>query len=166
MRLAQWFTSILLLLCRMDAAAPASRPLAKPVISLPFQLDAGRILVEATFRTPDGGVRKALAWFNMGMKAPILRKALYEELGVGADAPLRLAIGDRVLEAPAREIGSDGETRPFIAFPQYFGPYKVEAMLPASFFSPIASRSITKIASSSWSPPTPRRRQASPCRLI
>ncbi len=126
---------ILLLLGHSGASAAAAKPETKPPASaLPFQLDAGRILVEANFKTPDGGTRRALAWFNMGMKSPIVTKALYAELELGAGAPLRLTVGETILEAPAQSVVDTGDGADFFAFPQYFGPYKVEAMLPASLF--------------------------------
>jgi hypothetical protein len=120
----------------LPGAVVAKPPLrsANSALALPFELDAGRILVEATFRTPEGGARKALAWFNMGMKAPILAKALYGELGIGEGQSLKLAVGDLVLEAPAESVSDKGDGADIFAFPQYFGPFKVEAMLPASLF--------------------------------
>jgi len=105
-----------------------------PPHALRFELDAGRILVAASFRTPDGGTRRALAWFNMGMQAPILTKELYAELGIGAGQPLRLLVENTEIEADAKSVRDDGDSTDFFAFPQYFGPHKVEAMLPASLF--------------------------------
>lgn len=121
-------------------AAPAhaiSKPSVighSPVAVMPFKLDAGRILVEATFGTPDGGKRRALAWFNMGMQAPIVSKSLYRELGVDHGAPLRLRIGDLTLEAASDAVvdGDGGLGAP--SFAQSFGHLPVEAMLPASLF--------------------------------
>lgn len=115
------------------AAKPPQRP-ANFATALPFRLDAGRILVEATFQTPEGSTRKALAWFNMGMKAPILTRTLYSELGVGEGRPLKLVVGDLTLEASADSVSDKGDGADIFAFPQYFGPYRVEAMLPASLF--------------------------------
>jgi hypothetical protein len=131
MRVAFGFLSLLLVLGADVAAKPAPKP---PSSALTFELDAGRILVNASFKTPEGGTRKALAWFNMGRKSPILTKALYAELGLDRGAPLRLAIGETVLEAPSQGVRDDGDSADIFAFPQYFGPHKVEAMLPASLF--------------------------------
>ena len=131
MRVIFGFLSLLLWLGAAALAKPAPKP---PSSVLHFALDAGRILVEARFKTPDGGTRNAIAWFNMGMKAPVLTKALYAELGIDRGAPLRLAIGETVLEAAAPGVRDDGDSADIIAFPQYFGPHKVEAMLPASLF--------------------------------
>jgi hypothetical protein len=126
----------LLSLAAASADAKKARPRSEPPPrkALRFEMDAGRILLRATFKTPDGGERKALAWFNMGMPAPILTKGLHSELGLASGAPLRLAIGDELLEAERMSVRDDGESAEFIAFPQYFGPHKVEAMIPASMF--------------------------------
>ncbi len=137
--LLRWISTMLagvvfLFAAPSNAISKPQRPAPSPVAAMPFTLDAGRILVEATFQTPDGGIRKALAWFNMGMKAPILAKALYRELGVDRGAPLRLRAGDMTLEASAEAVvdGDGGLGAP--DFAQYFGPHPVEAMLPASLF--------------------------------
>jgi hypothetical protein len=107
---------------RSAAGTPARRAPKAAVAALAFQLDAGRILVEARFQAPDGAERKALAWFNMGMKAPILTKALYGELGMDRGAPLRLRVGETVLEAGADSVvdGDGGLGAP--AFAENFGP--------------------------------------------
>lgn len=116
------------------AAETASRRGKTSIAALPFELDAGRILIEARFQTADGGERKALAWFNMGMPAPILTKALFRELAIDRGAQLRLRIGDTVLEAAAESIidGDGGLGAP--SFAQNFGPLPIEAMIPASLF--------------------------------
>ena len=121
---------------RAPAADKTTAPSAEktPPHSLRFELDAGRILAAASFRTPDGGTRRTLAWFNMGMQAPILTKGLYAELGIAAGQPLRLLVGNTEIEADAKSVRDDGDSTDFFAFPQYFGPHKVEAMLPASLF--------------------------------
>jgi hypothetical protein len=130
---------LLLLFSLVGYAAAAKKPSPPPPPKPPqnalrFELDAGRILVAATFKTPDGGDRKALAWFNMGMQYPIFTKRLYSELGLASGAPLRLVVGQNVVESDSKGARDDGDSTDFFAFPQYFGPHKVEAMLPASLF--------------------------------
>jgi hypothetical protein len=137
-RIFRW--TLALMLCfagageRSAADTSGRRPPKAPAATLTFQLDVGRILVEARFQTPDGAERKALAWFNMGMKAPILTKALYRELGLDRGAPLRSLVGQTVFEAAADTVvdGDGGLGSP--AFAENFGPHPVEAMLPASLF--------------------------------
>lgn len=99
--------------------------------AVPFTLDAGRILVEVGFRRADGGLRKALAWFNMGMASPTLAKALYRELQVGAQ-PLKIEFANAAFEVPASDVvdGDGGLAAP--TFEHLFAPHSVEAMLPAS----------------------------------
>jgi hypothetical protein len=125
----------LFLACGGAAAKAPRRPApATTAIALPFRIDAGRILLEAVFRTPDGKDRKALAWFNMGMKAPILTKALYREFGIAEGAPLRLVAGDKILEAKAGEVTEGDAGFGGMDFSRNFGPLPVEAMLPARLF--------------------------------
>jgi hypothetical protein len=60
-----------------------SRGANAPRLALPMQRASGRWLVSISFRRPDGGERRALAWLNMGAPAPVLSKELYRELGPG-----------------------------------------------------------------------------------
>ncbi|QGM46283.1 PDZ domain-containing protein [Methylocystis heyeri] len=132
------FAVLLALLLACDGAGAAAkaprRPAPKAARALPFRIDAGRILLEATFKTPDGKDRKALVWFNMGMKAPILTKALYRELGLAEGAPLRLIVGDKILEAGPGEATEGYAGFGGTDFSNNFGPHPVEAMLPARLF--------------------------------
>ncbi|BDV34539.1 peptide-binding protein [Methylocystis iwaonis] len=116
------------------AAAPAKKPPA-PREGVAFILDAGRILLDVAFTTPDGQERKALAWFNMGMAAPVLTSDLYRELGLDRGAPLRLRIGERAFDARADQVkdGDGGVGVP--TFDHLFAPRRVEAMLPARMFT-------------------------------
>jgi hypothetical protein len=43
-------------------------------------------------------------------------------------------MGATEIESDAKSVRDDGDSTDFFAFPQYFGPHKVEAMLPASLF--------------------------------
>lgn len=99
---------------------------------IPMILDAQRVLLEVAFETPEGGARKALVWFNMGMAAPVLSKALYRELAIDQGQALRIRIADRTIEAaPGDVVNGDGG----IGVPDFrhlFAPNPVEAMLPAS----------------------------------
>jgi hypothetical protein len=123
------------LACAGAAAKAPRRPApGTAAIALPFRIDAGRILLEATFKTPDGKDRKALTWFNMGMKGPILTKALYQELGMAEGAPLRLIAGDKILEAKAGDVTEGDAGFGGTDFSSNFGPHPVEAMLPARLF--------------------------------
>jgi hypothetical protein len=116
--------------------APARRETRKAhdvvAVGVPFTLDSQRILLEVALETLDGGARNALVWFNMGMAAPVLSKDLYRKLAIDRRRTLRIAIGDRTIEADSSEIvdGDGGLGVP--DFPHLFAPRPVEAMLPAS----------------------------------
>lgn len=80
----------------------------------------------------DGGARRTLAWFNMGMAAPVFSKSLYRELAVDHREAIRIFVEGKVLEVPAHGLvdGDGGLGAP--TFSHLFRPRTVEAMLPAS----------------------------------
>jgi hypothetical protein len=99
--------------------------------TIPFILDAQRILVEVEFETPETS-RSALVWFNMGMPSPVLSRELYRELHVDHGRPLRIHMGGVVIDVASGAIidGDGGVGVP--SFQHLFGPRPVEAMLPAA----------------------------------
>ncbi len=115
-------------------AGPRARPKPKPEEpGAPFQIECGRILVETAFVTPDGGSRRALAFFNMGMGRTALAPALHAELGLDRGAPLRYSLAGAAFETPADTV--DVAKADFItglSLNQMFDPMKVEAMLSPS----------------------------------
>ncbi len=115
-------------------AAPRARPKPKPEEpGAPFQLEGGRILVETSFVTPDGGQRKALAFFNMGMGRTALAPALHTELGLDRGAPLRYALAGADFEASAETVDvAKADFITGVSLNQMFDPLKVEAMLSPS----------------------------------
>jgi hypothetical protein len=121
--------AVLLLLALAPAVARENREAPPGAVS--FTLDAGRILLEIELQRPDGGMRRALAWFNMGMSAPVLTKSLYRELQIDRGEPLRIFVAGATLEAAAGEVtdGDGGLAAP--SFAHLFAPRPVEAMLPA-----------------------------------
>lgn len=94
-------------------------------VTVPVTLDNDRMFTTLAFRRPDGRVRTALAWVNMGMGGLSLTPDLRDELG--HDRPVSFSIGtmpvtvdrDGVLPASADD------------FAQQLGPMPVEAILPA-----------------------------------
>jgi hypothetical protein len=122
---------------RMDQVVLTSSELqqsgqAGETTTIPFTLDSQRIVMEISLEKPNGGRRTALAWFNMGMAQPVLSKALYQELQIGSGQPLRMQIGDRVLQvAPHAVVNGDGGMG-VPEFSHLFAPLPVETMLPAS----------------------------------
>ncbi|MFE1602538.1 peptide-binding protein [Methylobacterium sp. ID0610] len=112
---------------------PAAR--AESVGAVPFILDAQRILLTVQVETPDGRSRAVLAWFNMGMPAPVLAKPLYRDLGIGDGRPLTIRLGTAVLTAaPATVVDGDGKIDGESEFQHYFAPHPVELVLPAALF--------------------------------
>lgn len=75
--LALLITALLFAPLIAHARKPAPAPEGVPII-----IDSGRILLDVSFITAEGKERKALAWFNMGMAAPVLTHELYAELGL------------------------------------------------------------------------------------
>lgn len=131
------FASLLLFCAVTTAQAARKNPSGPRAVhpvgdEIPMMLDADRVLLEITFETPQGGTRKALVWFNMGMAEPILTKALYRELAIDKGRSLHLRIGDRAIDVPPDAVvdGDGGIGVP--DFRHLFAPRPVEAMLPAS----------------------------------
>lgn len=127
-------SSLFALVLLIPAPAAARKPPA-PSEGVAFILDSNRILLDVVFVTPEGRERKALAWFNMGMSAPILTHDLYRELGVDRGAAFRMKLGESQLEALAEKVvdGDGGVGVP--TFDHLFAPRRVEAMLPPSMFT-------------------------------
>ncbi len=102
-RFSPWRSAVLLLVTAVIASAPggdsaAARQRARlaPVTgagSVPFQRIAGRIVVSLDFVRPDGQLRPALAWVNMGTPTMALETPLARELGVGEGRPLAFRLG-------------------------------------------------------------------------
>jgi hypothetical protein len=97
-----------------------------------FDLEAGRVLFEAAFPTPEGGVSTSIVFFNMGMAAPVLSKRFYRELGIDRGHPLRFSVANTEFEIAANVVKDGFDAIGGLTFEQMFAPREVEAMLPAS----------------------------------
>ena len=128
--IAFMFATLLFAPLIAHARKPAPAPEGVPII-----IDSGRILLDVSFITAEGKERKALAWFNMGMAAPVLSHELYAELGLKQGAAFAVKVGEKQLEAPAEKVvdGDGGVGVP--TFAHLFAPRRVEAMLPARMFT-------------------------------
>ncbi|OAI45490.1 hypothetical protein AYO42_00190 [Rhizomicrobium sp. SCGC AG-212-E05] len=127
----------------LTGAAPRS-------VTLPFILDAGRVLVEITLLKPGGGERNVLAFVNMGSGSFGLSHALFRELNPGNGRPLRLKFGamqialdGRTIQPLALASGLHLTLNPLGAPPSaadmakekepnadFFAPRKIEAVIP------------------------------------
>lgn len=119
-------------LCAAPRARGAPKHGVVQKVGVPFILDAGRILLEVTLRSPRADQRKVLTWFNMGMPHPVLTKTLYHELALDRGEVLEIEISDVVLQTETTTVinGDGGIATP--SFAHLFSPHRVEAMLPAS----------------------------------
>jgi hypothetical protein len=128
----------------LDLAAPDAARSA----TLPFLFDDNRMFVVLEFIRPDGGVRKALAYVNMGQAAPILSDDLFRELEIDKGKPLDFRFGTMAIRVDAAATLTQDEAMSFTinlhsgkpdkpsfggndAAKHFFAPLPVEAVLPA-----------------------------------
>lgn len=128
--IAFMFATLLFAPLIAHARKPAPAPEGVPII-----IDSGRILLDVSFITAEGKERKALAWFNMGMAAPVLSHELYAELGLKQGAAFAVKVGEKQLEAPAEKVVDGDGGVGVTTFAHLFAPRRVEAMLPARMFT-------------------------------
>src|SRR5215471_10566365 len=62
--------------------------------TVPFIFDDNRLFAQLDFVRPDGTLRKAFAFVDLGTPVMVLDRKLQEELHVGQGEPLLLRIGD------------------------------------------------------------------------
>jgi hypothetical protein len=80
----------------------------------------------------DGGARKALGFFNMGMGRTVLSQTLFAELGLDRDAPFRYAIANAEFETGAETVDAAKADFTGLSLDQMFAPRKVDAILSPS----------------------------------
>jgi hypothetical protein len=114
-----------LLVHRAAGAAPA--PAAGTV---PFIFDDNRIFAEVAFVRPDGTLRRALAFVDLGTPAPVIGEGLRKELGLDRNEPLRLRVGSVDIALDPSTVATD----PGSSFTGRHGTATtpVEAILPGS----------------------------------
>ncbi len=129
------FIALALVMPLYAQAASKRAAQAANLADLPIVFDAQRILLDIEIMRPDGSPRKTRVWFNMGMAAPVLSRALYRELEIDRGRPLVAQLGKVTIETPAANIvDGDGKNIGDPEFAQLFAPHAVEAMLPAKLF--------------------------------
>jgi hypothetical protein len=97
---------------------------------VPFIFDDNRIFAEVVFVRPDGTLRKALAFVDLGTPVPVIGEGLRQELGVDRNEPLRLRIGRLDIPLDASTVVTDSGS----SFTRRHGKATapVEAILPGS----------------------------------
>jgi hypothetical protein len=72
--------------------------------TVPVLFDDNRMFVDLAFVRPDGSVRKARAFVNMGAIGLVLDYPLYRELGADKDNTVTMRLGDMPVRIDARAI--------------------------------------------------------------
>jgi hypothetical protein len=112
-------------LCR-----PAFASEAPSSATVPFILDDNRMFAWLAFVRPDGSLRKALAFVDLGTPALVLKESLSRDLHIGRDRPLVLRLGD--MEIPIESSNIQMNAGSFLTGPKGRKAVPVEAVLPGS----------------------------------
>ena len=119
------FVLILVFLARCaDAVDP------EPSGTVPFIFDDNRIFAEVTFVRPDGTMRKAVAFVDIGTPQLVIEEGLGKELGLERAKQAVLRIGDLEIDVPASDVQTD--TGLGMTGPDGKRTLKVEAVLSGS----------------------------------
>ena len=96
----------------------------------PFILDGNRIYAQLTILRPDGTLRKAFAFVDLGSPSTIISPALSKELHLDQEKRLALRVGNMEVDVDSDSVMSD----PWL--PYSIGDHrKVEVVLPAGVMS-------------------------------
>jgi hypothetical protein len=98
--------------------------------TVPFILDDNRMFAELVFVRPDGTLRKAFAFVDLGTPVPVLNEKLFKELQLDQNKPLVFRIGKIEVRVEPRTVQSD--TGSFFTGPNGKATAPVEAVLPGS----------------------------------
>src|SRR5215475_4502195 len=75
--------------------------------TVPFIFDDNRVFAELNFVRPNGTLRKALAFVDLGTPTLVLDKKLHEELQVGRGKPVILRVGDLEIKVDSSAVETD-----------------------------------------------------------
>ena len=89
-------------------------------------LDGNRIYAEVVFVRPDGTLRKAMAFVDLGSPSMAISPALFRELHPDREKALALRVGEMAVSVDAADVTSDDSLPYHIG-----GGREVEAVLPA-----------------------------------
>jgi len=80
---------------------------AEPSGSAPFIFDDNRVFAQLEFLRPDGTVRKAYAFVDLGTPAMTLDEKLHKELQVNEKNPLRFRVGEFEIKVESSNVETD-----------------------------------------------------------
>jgi hypothetical protein len=92
-----------------------------------FVFDGNRVYAELAFVRPEGTIRKALAFVDLGSPSTLLSPQLFKELQLDQKKPLTFHVGDLPVRVDARQVASVNGWFPF----SVGSDLQVEALLPA-----------------------------------
>ncbi len=98
--------------------------------TVPFILDDNRMFAELAFVRPDGTLRKALAFVDLGTPVPVVKEKLFKELQLDQNKQLVLRIGE--IEIRVKSSAVQTSTGTFLTGPNGKATVPVEAVLPGS----------------------------------
>src|SRR5262249_60965258 len=75
--------------------------------TVPFIFDDNRVFAQLDFVRPDGTLRKAFAFVDLGTPVMVLDRKLQEELHAGRGEPLLLRIGDLEIKVDSSALETD-----------------------------------------------------------
>ena len=75
--------------------------------TVPFIFDDDRVFAELNFVRPNGTLRKALAFVDLGTPTLVLDKNLHEELQGGQGKPVILRVGDLEIKVDSSAVETD-----------------------------------------------------------
>jgi hypothetical protein len=96
----------------------------------PLIFDGNRIYAQLTILRPDGTLRKAFAFVDLGSPSTVLSPALSKELQLDQKKRLRFRVGDMEVDVDSDSVTSD----PWLPY-SIGGNRKVEVVLPAGVMS-------------------------------
>src|SRR6516165_12239610 len=99
------FQSLFIFLATLLFSLPASGSDASGTV--PFIFDDDRVFAELNFVRPNGTLRKALAFVDLGTPTLVLDKKLHEELQAGQGKPVILRVGDLEIKVDSSAVETD-----------------------------------------------------------
>jgi hypothetical protein len=115
---------------RLFTAGPCVASPAPSTGTVPFILDDNRMFAELVFVRPDGTLRKAFAFVDLGTPVTVLNEKLFKELQLDQNKPLIFRVGEIEVRVDPRTVQTDSGS--FSTGPNGKATIPVEAVLPGS----------------------------------